>query len=271
MALISTSFVFVTSFVVISILCPIAPPANAQEFIEPDWFVEGDQDGRQFANDIDYAGDVNGDGYADIIIGWWLYSSGHHNQGAALVYYGGPSGPNSMPDWKFEGPKDYSYVGWSVAGAGDVNGDGYDDVLVGDSPDEFMHKSAPVTATGDTNDGGYDDVVVEERILRPRHGSRNTVRLFLGGPDGLSQIPDWIGRGDDESERCGYATSMASAGDVNNDGYSDIVIGDPSYDDSTFPWSEGRAYVLTSSWQLRVYDLSTPAAPSLSSAAARRA
>ena len=139
MSTISTSFVFAASLVIISILCPLAPPANAQEFIEPDWFVEGDQDGRQFANDIDCAGDVNGDGYADIIIGWWLYSTGHYNQGAALVYYGGPSGPDSIPDWKFEGPARYSYVGLSVAGAGDVNGDGYDDVLVGDSPDEFMH------------------------------------------------------------------------------------------------------------------------------------
>jgi hypothetical protein len=243
MSLISTSFVFVTSFVVISILCPLVPPANAQEFIEPDWFVEGDQDGHQFANDIDCAGDVNGDGYADIIIGWWLYMSGYNDQGAALVYHGGPSGPDSEPDWKFEGPDRDSYVGFTVAGAGDVNGDGYDDVLVGDSPDELMHMRARVTGTGDANGGGYNDLVVEEGILRPRRGSRNTVRLFLGGPDGLSQTPDWIGRGIDESERCGYGMSMASAGDVNNDGYDDIIIGDPLYDDSTFLWSEGRAYV----------------------------
>jgi hypothetical protein len=243
MSLISTSFVFAASLIVISILCPLAPPATAQEFIEPDWFVEGDQDGRQFANDVDCAGDVNGDGYADIIIGWWLYSGGHYSQGAALVYYGGPSGPDSLPDWKFEGPDRFSYVGTSVAGAGDVNGDGYDDVLVGDSPEQFMDMGTPVTGAEDANGDGCDDALAEDGGWRPRQGSVNTVRLFLGGPDGLSQTPDWVGRGIDGSERCGYGVSMASAGDVNNDGYDDIIIGDPLYDDSTFPWSEGRAYV----------------------------
>ncbi|UCG52558.1 MAG: FG-GAP repeat protein [Candidatus Latescibacterota bacterium] len=243
MSRISTSFVFVTSFVVISILCPLVPPATAQEFIEPDWFVEGDQDGHQFANDIDCAGDVNGDGYADIIIGWWLYSSGQRDQGAALVYYGGPSGPDPIPDWKFEGPNSYLYVGFSVAGAGDVNGDGYDDVLVGDSPDPFMHMRTPVNGAGDANYDACDDVLVIDKGWPPRRGSVNTVRLFLGGPDGLSQTPDWVGRGIDESGLCGYGMSMASAGDVNNDGYDDVIIGDPLYDDSTFPWYEGRAYV----------------------------
>lgn len=243
MSVISAPFAFAASFIVISILYPLAPPATAQEFIAPDWFVEGDQDGHQFANDIDGAGDVNGDGYADIIIGWWLYSSGHRDQGAALVYYGGPSGPDPVPDWKFEGPNSYSYVGFSVAGAGDVNGDGYDDVLVGDSPDQFMHLRAPVAGAEDADSDGYEGLVIEEGMLRPRHGSVNTVRLFLGGPDGLSQTPDWIGRGIDESAPCGYGISMSSAGDVDNDGYDDIIIGDPLYDDSTFPWSEGRAYI----------------------------
>jgi hypothetical protein len=241
MSRISTSLRFVASFIIISICCPLASPATAQEFIEPDWLVEGDQDGHQFANDIAGAGDVNGDGYTDIIIGWWLYTNGPRDQGAALVYYGGPSGPDSIPDWKFEGPDSYSYVGWSVAGAGDVNGDGYDDVLVGDSPGQFTHLRAP--GAGDGNSHGYDGLIVEEGLFRPRHGSVNTVRLFYGGPDGLSQTPDWIGRGIDESGPCGYGMSMASAGDVNNDGYDDIIIGDPLYDGSTFPWSEGRAYI----------------------------
>ena len=166
-----TLFVSATS-IIISILCTLALPARAQEFIEPDWFVEGNQDEGLFANDLDGAGDVNGDGYADIIIGWWLYSGERWDQGTALVYYGGPSGPDLTPDWRFDDSDLYSLVGWSVAGAGDVNGDGYDDVLVGVSslePDDHAE-----------------------------------VLLFLGGPNGLSQTPDWIGRGIGKSDHYRY-------------------------------------------------------------------
>lgn len=205
-----TLFVSATS-IIISILCTLALPASAQEFIEPDWFVEGNQDHGSFASNLDGAGDVNGDGYADIIIGWWLYSGERWDQGTALVYYGGPSGPDLTPDWRFDDSDLYSLVGWSVAGAGDVNGDGYDDVLVGVSslePDDHAE-----------------------------------VLLFLGGPNGLSQTPDWIGRGIGKSDHYRYGQSMAGAGDVNDDGYDDIIIGDPGYDDSSLLGTEGRAYV----------------------------
>jgi len=206
-----TSFVSTTSIIVISILCSLTSPASAQELIEPDWFVEGNQDRGSFGNDLDGAGDVNGDGYDDIIVGWWLYSGEHWQQGAALVYYGGPLGPNLMPDWRFDGPDRESLLGTSVAGAGDVNGDGYDDVLVG----------VP--------------------CFQP--DGQSAVLLFLGGPNGLSQTPDWIGRGIGKSDHYRYGESLADAGDVNNDGYDDIIIGDPGYDDSSLPVVEGRAYV----------------------------
>ncbi|MBL0201182.1 MAG: FG-GAP repeat protein [Chitinophagaceae bacterium] len=79
------------------------------------------------------AGDVNGDGYSDVIIGAYLYDDGANtNEGRAFVYDGGAAGlsatPNSTPD---DADQAGARFGISLASAGDVNGDGYSDVIIG--------------------------------------------------------------------------------------------------------------------------------------------
>jgi FG-GAP-like repeat/FlgD Ig-like domain/FG-GAP repeat len=185
-------------------------PANSQQLIEPDWFVEGNQAYGGFGADVDGAGDVNGDGYADIIVGWSAYSGKLVNQGVVMVYHGGRSGPASTPDWRFEGPREISYAGSAVAGVGDVNKDGYDDVLV------------TVESFSET--------------------AWSAVFLFLGGTEGLSSTPDWIGTPLPENQYF-YGQSIAGGGDVNGDGYDDILVGDPQYDDESMPLKEGRVYI----------------------------
>jgi hypothetical protein len=187
-----------------------SPPAYSQQLIEPDWFVEGNQDFGSFARDVDGAGDVNGDGYADIVIGWGAYSGELRHQGVVLVYHGGRFGPAETPDWRFEGPHASSYVGTVVAGVGDVNNDGYDDVLV-------------------TVDN------LSETVW-------SAVFLFLGGAEGLSSTPDWIGTPFGKNQGY-YGASIAGGGDVNGDGYDDILVGDPGYDDDSTPDDEGRVYI----------------------------
>ena len=89
------------------------------------------------------AGDVNADGYGDVIIGAPAAGSAPDPSGKAYVYHGsatglsnvpnGGTGPSFVPDWEIYGPTTpvAALLGESVNGAGDVNGDGYSDVIVG--------------------------------------------------------------------------------------------------------------------------------------------
>jgi hypothetical protein len=74
---------------------------------------------------------VNGDGYGDAIVGAWLYDNGETNEGAAYVYLGSSTGINTSAANIFEGNQASAEMGYYVAGAGDVNGDGFSDVISG--------------------------------------------------------------------------------------------------------------------------------------------
>ena len=99
----------------------------------PDWTAESDQESAYFGYSVGTAGDVNGDGFADVIVGASSYDNGQFREGRALVYHGSASGLSSIPDWTAEGDQDYAEFGKSVGTAGDVNGDGYADVIIGAS------------------------------------------------------------------------------------------------------------------------------------------
>jgi len=79
------------------------------------------------------AGDVNGDGYADAIVGAWAYDNGESDEGQAFVYLGSAAGPSTTAAWTAESDQTVAWFGTSVATAGDINGDGYADVIVGAS------------------------------------------------------------------------------------------------------------------------------------------
>jgi uncharacterized protein (TIGR03382 family) len=87
---------------------------------------------ENLGHSVSGAGDVNGDGYDDIIIGAPGYNSGSlPYAGAAYVYHGSSSGVSSSASRTLTGVAVEEILGYSVSGAGDVNGDGYDDVIIG--------------------------------------------------------------------------------------------------------------------------------------------
>ena len=239
---------------------------------------DANQQEANFGVSVASAGDVNGDGYSDVIIGASFYNgptTGITNEGAAYIYHGSATGLAASPNIRLLGSQSLSDFGYSVAGAGDVNGDGFSDVIIGadlyDSPslvdvgrayvyygsvtgipssagnifdcdqtDAYFGYS--VAGAGDVNGDGYNDVIVG--AYRYNDGAiANEGRAFVyhGSAAGLSATPNSTPDDADQANaHLGY--SVASAGDVNGDGYSDVIIGVDAYDEGANT-NEGRAFV----------------------------
>ena len=107
----------------------------------------GDPLGDGFAFSVSGAGDVNGDGSDDLIVGANGDGSNVSQTGNALVL----SGSDGIVLYNFAGDSVGDLFGWSVSGAGDVNGDGFDDLIVGARGDDNNGTSSQITILGDCN------------------------------------------------------------------------------------------------------------------------
>jgi hypothetical protein len=163
-----------------------------------------------FGFSVSTAGDVDGDGIDDVLIGAPTSSIAGNYLGAVFLYRGlHNAAPDPTPLSVVSGPSANSLFGWSVANAGDLNGDGFADVIVG-APDESQFG---------TQNGG--------------------VFVFQGSSFGISglQAGCTLGSVTFPSQFCEFGpsdgahmgASVATAGDLNGDGYADDVIGAPDY------------------------------------------
>ena len=208
----------------------------------------GEETGDMFSI-VAGVGDVNGDGYDDILVG---APGGNY----AKLYFGS-SHFDTIPDIKFVCEQPDSRFGWSVAG-GDFNADGFNNIVIGapyfctgEYPDYtwdagkvyiyfggldmdsipdltilghgwYYFFGQSVSCAGDVNNDGYNDLIVG--APHDDYDAHGRVYIYFGGED-MDNIEDVFMEGEDHFDM--FGESVDCAGDVNNDGFDDIIVGAP--------------------------------------------
>jgi hypothetical protein len=153
--------------------------------------------GALMGYDVAGAGDVDGNGYCDILVGTGGDNIAVDHVGYAFIFAGNATGVEETPMWSAVGGTITGSLGRTVAGLGDVDGDGLGDILIGD----------PLYDSGDTDAG--------------------RVMMYRGDVQGPAALADWIVEG--EHPGAWFGGALAPLGDVDGDGHYDVGVGAPRH------------------------------------------
>ncbi|MEH2283600.1 MAG: hypothetical protein V7K90_20100 [Nostoc sp.] len=217
---------------------------------------------------VSSAGDINGDGIDDLIIGALGADPNGEKSGQSYVVFGKSTGwsatlnlsdLNGANGFALNGIAARDYSGWSVSSAGDINGDGIDDLIIGAfgaSPNGFQSGQSyvvfgkstrwsatlnlsdlngangfainginqgdilgfSVSSAGDINGDGIDDLIIGA-------GNADASYVVFGKSTGWSATLNLSDLNGANGFATVYSSSVSSAGDVNDDGLDDLIIG----------------------------------------------
>ncbi len=216
---------------------------------------------QQFGYSVAGAGDVNADGFADIIIGDSKASSAYIATGSAVVFLGSASGLDPLSEQMLSASDGASWDGFadSVAGAGDVDGDGFDDVIVGacqmddlgtDAGAAYVYLGSAggvvartedkivtptgaagdyfgyaVSGAGDVDGDGFDDVIIGAPLVDSSGSNAGAAYVYLGSSGGIDASTELVLTASGASAGDELGASVSTAGDVDGDGFDDVVAG----------------------------------------------
>jgi len=189
-----------------------------------------------FGNSIADAGDFNGDGFNDIVVGALFYG----NNGSSFLFYGGTNADETI-DLVFNFPQNYNNFGTSVSSAGDFNNDGFDDIIISANnivflyfgnnqndgePDLIFYSEnngvyfgATLASSGDINNDGFDDLIIGDRGYDISYGR---AYIYYGNNILDNNVDLYLYS---DNENANFGNSVSTAGDVNNDGFDDFLVG----------------------------------------------
>jgi hypothetical protein len=244
------------TYTCLGILCLLSTLCVHAAAIELFFAPSGEAAGDNFGFAVSAAGDVNGDGFDDMIVGAMWNDAGGPDAGRAYVYFGNPAG-EAVGQLTLTGKADDEF-GRSVGFAGDVNADGYADVIVG-APGRYLdgvgracvyyggpeldasadleltgdgasNPGYSVGTAGDLNGDGFDDMIIGALGI---DGGAGRAYVYYGGP-AIDAVIDLALIG--EPGEILFGLSVSTVADLNGDGFDDVIV-------SGRGEGPGRAYV----------------------------